>query len=391
MKNPILILILLALGLAPVAVAQPNYVTVSHTLPAGYETVKAGSATGYPFNTTAALGHRWQWIYDWTQLAHQCPVEIVQIAFRPINDAAVIPAPTTLPGCTLRLSTLPASLDNLTPSAFFANNLSGGTTPGGWPETADPFFIGDITIPAYTGTGTGSGPAPFNLVIPFGGNGPFPPGVSPMPFFYDPTTKRDLVIDLQVPTCVASGFVANAAFTTFEGGRFGSITGASQPGTDWNNPDFCPIIEVTYTLGTSQTLPGGAFFELQAVTTVGSGDLNFGFLHVPATAVQGATLISFTPVATIAPPLGPIEFGRGPVFGIWPDLVTFDILGTPAAPGNIFRWTWPVSAPVFPAQGITVPPGGLSFLVGQTWEMVGAAVDAAGLITGLTAPVQINW
>lgn len=378
----ITLLVSLLLVFASAAMGQ----TFFHTLPAGYENAKGAFGTNDTFNRGPPTfpGCHWMFIYDWTQLAHQCPVTIQQIAFRPNNDSAVV-AGATLVGCTVTLSTQPAlphsgngqPLDATNPECMFTLNQSTINTPGGTPETVI-FYQGDIVVPPYTGTGTGAGPAPFIVQIPF--------NVSP--FFYDPTLKRDLVVDIDIPAAQATGMLRDGALTSFEGGQFGNRDyGFTAPVTqwcgDWANYDYTAIIEVGYDLGSLGT---GAHFELIAFTPTGSGDVTLGFTTIPANATQGVTIISTTAFAGG-------EFGRGPAFGLWPDATSFLILGTPAAPGGVFKWTWPVSPPLFPAQGISTVGGPLGFLVGSPpWELVGVAFDGTtGKIAGVTAPAQLVW
>jgi hypothetical protein len=120
-------------------------------------------------------------------------------------------------------------------------------------------------------------------------------------------------------------------------------------------------------------------FTLSAVPT-GSGGLSMGFSAIPTGTVEGFTLASFD----VSLPVG-----AGPIFGFLPDTFTFALVNAfPfAAPGNPIHWTWPESAPTFPAGPFFVAPGTLP--AGTVIDLLGLAL-APGVILAHAPVVRVT-
>ncbi len=115
----------------------------------------------------------------------------------------------------------------------------------------------------------------------------------------------------------------------------------------------------------------------------GAGDLNFALAINSPLVSEGYMLLS---AATTQP------VGSGPLFGIWPDGLTWGNFASPASYGNpvhFLAYSPPLGV-AFPDTPISVPPGTLSFLAGQTWD-VGYALLASGAYLGKTPVVRIAW
>jgi hypothetical protein len=98
-----------------------------------------------------------------------------------------------------------------------------------------------------------------------------------------------------------------------------------------------------------------------ATTTGGGvGDLSLSLTAINTTAVEGFTFISATPAPFV---------GGGPLLGIIPDALTWPILSLPPSVGNPLHFLVGIPG-VYPDVPFVVPAGSLSFLAGQTYEMV---------------------
>lgn len=341
--------------------AIPAQTIHSHTLPYGYDSVdgnyNVAPSGGGPFNVVTG-NCRWQWTYGWNQFFHQCPVLITQLSFRRSSDASLVG--TVYPTVNITMASLASNFASHTAmSATFANNLGPDQTI---------VYSGPGTIPAYTATA--SVPAPWLVVFPLS-----------TPFIYDPTKTRDLVIDLQVAgaASVAGTFIIDGVYPSAGVSQNGHTTIGTSATTNWFNADAGPVVLVDYLLGNP------VHMDLIANTTTGTGDLFYQILNMPANATHGYTLISTIPSSTFS-----IPFGRGPAFGIYPDPLTFQIILSPPFPGSPFHWVTPAGG-LFPDVALTAPPGSLLGFVGQTWEAVAVALDASGLIAGISPPRQIPW
>jgi hypothetical protein len=113
----------------------------------------------------------------------------------------------------------------------------------------------------------------------------------------------------------------------------------------------------------------------------GAGDLNLSLSMITPGAVEGFTLP--TTMATGA-------IGSGPFFGIWPSAITFDVINTPPGPGNPLHFL--VGFPgVFPDVPLFVPAGVLSFLAGQTWDIVVVVLGPGLTYAGKSSVQRLAW
>ena len=358
--NRMLMIFLLAVVTQVVTVAQNTYV---HTLPQGWEAVDGNYSPpgSTPFNT--ANSSRWQWTYDWTGVHHQFPMLITEIAFRRSVENTY--STSTYQGVTIRMSS--CATDHLTMSGVFANNLDTDATV---------VFVGDVIIPNYTLVGVS--PAPFNVRV-----------ILQTPFAFDPTKMKDLVIDMQVdgPTpATGGGFPLDGVFPSPYVSQNGHITNSLSTVNNWNNPDAGPIIELTYQAGTGFGTP---FLDVTLFTSGGgAGDLiyqldNLSLLPNIANVARGYTLISSTPAPS---------FGKGPLFGILPDALTWNLLLTqPIAPGNPFAFTVPGPFGGWPDVPVLLPPGAITLPSGTIWEVSVVLTNALGQIEAISPVRILNW
>jgi len=121
---------------------------------------------------------------------------------------------------------------------------------------------------------------------------------------------------------------------------------------------------------------------LSATTTGGgTGDFNITLSMISPNAYEGYILVT-------SQTLG--QLGFGPMFGIWPDSLTFSEVGVPMAPNNPIHF--PIGIPgVFPDTTFTVGPGILSFLAGQTWDAVAVIFGYNYQFLGRSNVNRIVW
>ena len=114
----------------------------------------------------------------------------------------------------------------------------------------------------------------------------------------------------------------------------------------------------------------------------GAGDLNLSLTLIDPAATEGYTLVSATP---------PGPLGTGPFFGIWPDGLTFSIIGTPAGVGNPLHF-FTGYAGFYPDAPFGVPAGPpLSAFAGQTFDF-SAVLLAPGLVyVGKSNVSRLTW
>jgi hypothetical protein len=105
------------------------------------------------------------------------------------------------------------------------------------------------------------------------------------------------------------------------------------------------------------------------------------FQNIPRDAVSGLTLVSLTPTFPAA---------SGPVFGIWPDPLVWDIAFTPPTPGGIFAWTANLPS-LFPTVPLVLPSGTMTPFSGMTWDFVGLAFGPGQNLLGATNVAQVTW
>jgi hypothetical protein len=138
-------------------------------------------------------------------------------------------------------------------------------------------------------------------------------------------------------------------------------------------------VAATYTGQATGTLSAGSGTKVRfgyapenlfiATTTGGgTGDLFLSLTMITPGAVEGYTLATTTT-------LGPVN--TGPMFGIWPSQLTFDVINTPAGVGNPLHFL--VGFPgTYPDTPLFVPAPALALFAGQTWDVV-AVVLGPGL------------
>jgi hypothetical protein len=294
---------------------------------------------------------------------HQFPVLITEIAFRRSAEAAI--STTTYSGVTIRMAS--CATDHLAMSGVFANNLDVDSTV---------VYMGDVVIPTVNVMGVS--PAPFNVRV-----------VLQTPFAFDPTKMKDLVIDMQVdgPTPGMGGlFPFDGVYPNAFVSQNGHITNSLSAVNNWNNPDAGPVIEITYQAGTGLTTP---FLDIAAFTTgSGTGDLffqvyNMAFLPNLASISRGYTLVTSTPAPV---------YGKGPIFGIVPDLLTWSLLTTqPIAPGNPFAFTVPGPFGGWPDSPVLLGPGSVNIPSGVVWEVVVVLTNSLGQIEAISPVRILNW
>ena len=91
--------------------------------------------------------------------------------------------------------------------------------------------------------------------------------------------------------------------------------------------------------------------------------------NIPANATSGFTLFSLNTSLPVNPTTTSI--------GLQADALTAGCLATALAPGDFFHWTWPVSAPVYPAASWVFPPGSLITLAGISMDAQAAAIGSS--------------
>jgi hypothetical protein len=100
----------------------------------------------------------------------------------------------------------------------------------------------------------------------------------------------------------------------------------------------------------------------------GIGGLSIDITGIPPGTNEGLTVASFD----VSLPVG-----VGPIFGFNPDAFSIALVLTfpTPAPGNPIHWSWPVSAPLFPAAPLVLGSGTLPS--GTTLDLIGIAINGA--------------
>jgi hypothetical protein len=151
-------------------------------------------------------------------------------------------------------------------------------------------------------------------------------------------------------------------------------------------------VAATYTGQATGTLSSGSGTKVRfgytpdnilvATTTGGgTGDLFLSLTMITPGAVEGYTLATTTTV-------GPLN--SGPLFGIWPSQLTFDVINTPVAVGNPLHFLVGIPG-VFPDAPIFVPAPALAFLAGQTWDVVAVVLGPGLTYLGKSTPNRLVW
>ncbi|MCA9321284.1 MAG: choice-of-anchor J domain-containing protein [Planctomycetes bacterium] len=208
----------LALGLSPTLFAQ----SMSHTLPAGWETMEGGSSTAFPQND--ANNHIWQWHYDNSNFTQTGPIVITEVSIRADSSNAV--AAFNFPSWQVTL--IEASTDyqvaNHNP-VFAANILNSAIVKTG------PFVGGPV--PASGG--------PTATWIPMGLQSSFQ---------YDPTQGNDFIVQIEkcstTSTWAAALDGATGGVGVVGGNRYGDTANCMATSHSFNNNEFVPIVLITW-------------------------------------------------------------------------------------------------------------------------------------------------
>ncbi len=98
------------------------------------------------------------------------------------------------------------------------------------------------------------------------------------------------------------------------------------------------------------------------------------------TATTGYMFLSFN----TASPLG-----SGGLFGLQPDATSWNILLSPATPGDLLHWV--VTGGLFPNVPFAVPPGALGFLSGQSLDGCQVDISPSFTVVNVSAPQRITF
>jgi hypothetical protein len=119
-----------------------------------------------------------------------------------------------------------------------------------------------------------------------------------------------------------------------------------------------------------------------AVTSGGGvGDLSLSLASISPGAVEGYMLVTSSAVGGA---------GSGPFFGIWPSGETWALIATPLAVGNPLHFVVGVPG-AFPDTGFSVPAGTLSYLAGQTWDLVCVVAGPSLTYLGHSQVQRMPW
>lgn len=287
-----------------------------------------GSGNAFPWNTQSApvapnTGHTCLIVYPAATLlaqGGQASMKLVGLAFMPQTGSGNLSAPNAR-----------VFVGHLAPqpiqSTAWISNMADPTSV--WDTTVD----GPLTTPGWTGLTW-----------------------APIPFSPSTNWVWDGVRDIVV--MVSHG-----------GGQTGGYTLLSSP-TPYPrhvNSQFMPAPGVATTstgvLGPRMRMT----FECPPIATTsgnGAGDLTL-IVNTPFSGaiVEGYTLLSSTQVGNA---------GSGPLFGLWPDALTFAAIPTtPAVVGDPLHWVANHGIPgVWPLAPLQFPSPSLAFLAGQTWDVV---------------------
>jgi hypothetical protein len=119
-----------------------------------------------------------------------------------------------------------------------------------------------------------------------------------------------------------------------------------------------------------------------AVTSGGGvGDLSLSLTSISPGAVEGYMLVTSAPIGGV---------GTGPLFGIWPSGETWALIATPLAVGNPLHFVVGIPG-AFPDTGFSVPAGTLSYLAGQTWDLVCVVAGPSLTYLGHSQAQRMGW
>lgn len=192
----------------------------SQTLPSGFDILPAGSASSYPFNTTA--NHKWQWHYDSAQFEMDHPIFITEVYVRTLSGSG--PSTFDFPSVELLMASSPTDYIVGSHDVIFDNNLNADATVV---RSAAPFT--GTAVPGFTW-------------IAFGLD---------EPFLYDPTVGDDFVFQIRkcstVSTWGASIDGATGSAGLVGGNRYGNLSDCSAVAQSTNNNEYVPVIKFDWT------------------------------------------------------------------------------------------------------------------------------------------------
>lgn len=123
---------------------------------------------------------------------------------------------------------------------------------------------------------------------------------------------------------------------------------------------------------------GGPFTFVASTSGGGVGDFSMDLYNLPTGTEVGFTLFSLQTSQPV---------GTGNLFGIVPDLLTFDSLLSPPGPTNPLHWSQPFVPGVFPLGTFTLPPGAVQVPAGT--QVDGVAIAAAPFYLQLLGQSQV--
>jgi hypothetical protein len=328
----------------------------NQSLPAGFLNTTGTSSTAYPFNSNT--DHKWQWHYDSAQFTAMGPITITEIWVRASTATATV-APFGISNFTVTVASSPTDY-----------SLAGsGGLPGHDPIFANNLNADQTIVRSGPWNHPGAGPSGTAAAtwIPFG---------LTSTFSYDPTVGNDFVIQLEscgvLSTWATSLDGSTGAAFAVGGNRYGDISSCSAPIFTFNNNEFVPIVRIDYLernlFALSQTGPG-------------LGNLTVSLTQLSSTAIGGFTIVST---------LTALPVGSGPMFGLHPEYVTFNVLSYPYQPGNPFHFsTFDVG--LYPNVPINYPNGTVTHLAGMTMDFVVLMYNAAGSLDSTSNLVRIPF
>ncbi|HYC76338.1 MAG TPA: hypothetical protein VEI02_01810 [Planctomycetota bacterium] len=162
--------------------------------------------------------------------------------------------------------------------------------------------------------------------------------------------------------------------TTTDPARSYSAAYAAASGTTWAASGLKMRLSLNDTSGLFQTL----------VTPIQGGGAILDAQNIPAGATEGYTLVSATT---------PTGVCGGPLFGITPDLLTWNIFTTfpTASVGNPLHFVHPVPPPFYPGAALVVPPPTFAAYIGTTWDFVTLAFGPGATYLGQSTVGRISW
>lgn len=122
---------------------------------------------------------------------------------------------------------------------------------------------------------------------------------------------------------------------------------------------------------------------LNATTSgFGTGDLTLSVTNLSLLATEGFLLISTDATHPV---------GTGPLVGLYPDALTWQLLSEPLTLGSPFHFPCNSGFGLFPDAPLLVAPGSLSFLAGQSWDFGFVVFGAGFTYIGKSPAKRVVW